>query len=136
MMGGSLWFNSCIGEGLVFFFEFVLFVVSEVGNEFDEVEEKVNVLFYGYCLFFVEDNVVMCEVVEEMLYFFGVQMVFVLNGFEVVCMFQEEFFDFVLMDCQMLLFDGYSVIQCICVFEGDGVCFFIIVMMVNVMVGD
>lgn len=83
----------------------------------------------------VEDNLVNQLVVKGLLYKFGCQVWIVEYGLNVLKMLEECFIDLVLMDCNMLVMDGYEVIWQIC----DSGCWgglLIIVLIVNVLLDE
>lgn len=108
----------------------LLLEISEC-NELGEIEVD------GCCILLVEDNVVSQLVVKGMLNKLGYVVILVVNGKEVFGILEEKVFDFILMDCVMLVLDGYEIIQVWCEMEvvlGNWV--LIIVMIVSVVEGE
>ena len=76
----------------------------------------------GYVPFFLvaEDNKINQLVVREILNKFGFQCVIVDNGREAIDLFTKQYFDLILMDCQMPEVDGFEATSTIRCLERDG----------------
>lgn len=76
------------------------------------------------------------KVVVYQLNVMGYVVDIVFNGVEVLEKLVWCVYVLILMDCQMLVLDGYEIMCCIWCLQGELVYIFIVVMIVNVMVGD
>ncbi|MGR9052808.1 MAG: response regulator, partial [Gammaproteobacteria bacterium] len=67
--------------------------------------------FPGARIMVVEDNLVNQELAKEMLKSLGCEVTVCSNGLEAVSQYEAEYFDLILMDCQMPVMDGYRATQ-------------------------
>lgn len=82
-MGGDIWVESCEGEGLNFYFIFIVICqvgVEEVLQDVDCFVVDVVDVYQDLCILFVDDVVINCIVVKNLMVMIGVEIVEVENG--------------------------------------------------------
>ncbi|NTU48410.1 MAG: response regulator [Syntrophobacteraceae bacterium] len=113
LMGGTIGVESKAGEGSNFWFRVCLEPTtldeSEAGMQKGVVSRKPpDNPFAGLRVLVVEDNPVNRELVHMMLSTLGSAVDLAENGSQAVEALQREDYDFVLMDCQMPVVDGFE----------------------------
>jgi len=108
MMDGTLGVESVEGEGSVFWFS----ADFQRSNEAPEQAEKnisvQQLPALNAKILLVEDNEINQMVAQKMLEKIGLKAVLANNGVEALKALDEQFFDLVLMDCQMPEMDGFD----------------------------
>lgn len=105
LMGGHLKANSNFGEGSVFYFEIDLNISKRLKERLDlTYENKEQPLPMNILL--AEDNVVNQKVMEMMLKKMGHTVEVASDGQEAGMLYEQSFYDVILMDIQMPVMDG------------------------------
>ena len=141
LMNGSISLHSELGKGSKF--DFVLTLekgVSQSISESSSVSQSIKQ--YPKRVLLVEDNLINTEVALGILEDWGIEVDCADNGSRALEMIRalnaEDYYDIILMDCQMPVMDGYEATQQIC--QGAAGERFIgvpiIAMTANAMVGD
>jgi signal transduction histidine kinase/ActR/RegA family two-component response regulator len=133
LMGGEVGVNSAEGQGTHFWFKIQVgriktgintrLSVRDLPTESDAVASTKEILpdFSKARVLVVEDNAVNSKVIEALLKKQGVTFASVENGQEAVSAIQNgDFFDLVLMDCQMPILDGFEATKRIREWEREG----------------
>ncbi len=112
IMGGSLNVSSELGKGTTMIFKLPL---QKTDHQLDKMVEtakkaekyKTNLLANSKILL-VEDNEINSKVVLILLEKLGIKATLVKDGKQALEAFKNQFYDLVLMDCQMPVMDGYE----------------------------
>ena len=107
-MDGKIWVESEYGKGSTFVFE-IRAEISESKNIYKK-GDPIDGIFSGKRILIAEDVDINREIIAALLEDTGVEIVFAVNGVEVVEKYSSdpELYDLILMDIQMPLMDGYE----------------------------
>ncbi|MCX8017108.1 MAG: ATP-binding protein, partial [Rhodocyclaceae bacterium] len=112
LMGGTIGFESEVGRGSRFWFEWSCQIAPAAAVARAETDKgpacATPLGLDGRRVLVVEDNAMNQEVVRRFLAKMGVAATVVANGAEALACLGRERFDLVLMDCQMPVMDGYE----------------------------
>ncbi|MCI5188361.1 MAG: PAS domain-containing sensor histidine kinase [Candidatus Electrothrix sp. AS4_5] len=115
MMGGTIWLESDIGQGSRFYFTLPFVACSREQLKKEKDGNKSEVInFEGSKILLVEDNELNQELAKLLLVRKGITVTVAHNGDEAVKILRNSSvssFDWVLMDIQMPVMDGYTASQ-------------------------
>jgi CheY-like chemotaxis protein len=115
MMGGTIWLESDIGQGSRFYFTLPFVACSREQLKKEKDGNKSEVInFEGSKILLVEDNELNQELAKLLLVRKGITVTVAHNGAEAVEILRNSSvssFDWVLMDIQMPVMDGYTASQ-------------------------
>jgi len=110
-MDGKIGYDSKAKQGTLFYFEIPFKISSQADPSiFVHADSKKRLSFenkHFKCLL-VEDNALNREITERMLKNLSIEVVSEENGEIAIEKTQKQSFDFILMDCQMPIMDGYE----------------------------
>jgi len=113
LMGGEIFLESEVNVGSRFYFTLPFEIGTDDNILNDSLMPKSNFLndinsLQGASVLMVEDNDINQEIVFDLLNSIGVNVTVVENGKNALNILEKEFFDGILMDCQMPVMDGYE----------------------------
>lgn len=116
MMDGKISVSSQLGQGSSFKFS-LIFLPAEAIDDTKAIDPKTAIeaeyikaiaQLKGHRALLVEDNIMNQQVAKTLLSRNGVEVDLAEDGQQAVDMVQQDSYDFVLMDCQMPIMDGYQ----------------------------
>ncbi|PCK00526.1 MAG: hypothetical protein COA45_01730 [Zetaproteobacteria bacterium] len=138
LFDGEIGVESVKGEGSTFWFQIPVGVIEKNGNE-SVVKggmKHMEVSFDGYSVLIVEDNSVNLLFVQKLLEQIEFSKInTAMNGVLALRQCEEEFFDIILMDCQMPEMDGFETCKKIRKLKNENARTPIIAVTANVMPG-
>jgi len=106
-MGGSMWFESQLGQGSTFSFQIPCHATApESPTPMPSLRQSFN-----YRVLVAEDNEVNLQVLTTLLQKLGMKPEVARNGQEVLDELERHSYDVIFMDCQMPLLDGFEATQ-------------------------
>ncbi|MEM7297440.1 MAG: ATP-binding protein, partial [Bacteroidota bacterium] len=106
-MGSTIYLESEIGKGSVFYFALNLVVKEAIEREY----HKGELLLTGYKVLLVEDNKMNVLIAKRLLEKWEMDVELAKNGKEAIKMAESSTYDIILMDLQMPVMDGYDATQ-------------------------
>lgn len=114
-MEGTITAESQQGQGTTFTIR-IPFEITEAGNEAPQEGSAYEMVLAGKQILAAEDNMINREILTEILRAYGAVITPAINGQEAIDLFEQSkpyTFDFILMDIQMPIRNGYEAAQAI-----------------------
>lgn len=109
ILGGNLTYEKGNEGGSMFTFEVPLEQVDEIEYEINKINTvRLNSELYSKKILIVEDNLINQKITERLLEKLGLESKTCNDGRMALDLIQKEYFDIILMDCQMPVLDGYE----------------------------
>ena len=110
-MEGNIWVNSVYGEGSQFYFTIPFKLQTLKKKKVPKRQPKINIDWKDKTILVAEDDEVSLLLLEEMLSTTGIKVLKAVNGEEAIELFTNNHIDIILLDIQMPVKNGLTVLK-------------------------